>query len=157
MVLRWAKLTDARGKKCSFCTIPTVIKRSGISREVMIELGATQSLLWAFVEAAKFWVVGFFGGLSFIEFSSGYGYELLTSMPAAGFIYPLTILYIVYMGIYIHRQKWRSKESIISVMTHMRHCPACVHGIDVIQPEPDGCTVCPECGAAWRMDNEDRG
>jgi hypothetical protein len=30
------------------------------------------------------------------------------------------------------------------------YCPACAYGIDTIRPEHDGCTVCPECGAAWR-------
>lgn len=30
------------------------------------------------------------------------------------------------------------------------YCPSCAYGIDTIRPEHDGCTVCPECGAAWR-------
>ncbi len=29
-------------------------------------------------------------------------------------------------------------------------CPGCGYGIGDIRPEHDGCTVCPECGAAWR-------
>jgi hypothetical protein len=30
------------------------------------------------------------------------------------------------------------------------HCPACGYEITDLPPAPDGCTVCPECGAAWR-------
>jgi hypothetical protein len=30
------------------------------------------------------------------------------------------------------------------------YCPACAYGVGDIRPEADGCTVCPECGAAWR-------
>lgn len=29
-------------------------------------------------------------------------------------------------------------------------CPACGHSLRGLSPEPDGCTACPECGAAWR-------
>ncbi len=30
------------------------------------------------------------------------------------------------------------------------HCAACGYTIMDLPPEPDGCTVCPECGAGWR-------
>lgn len=30
-------------------------------------------------------------------------------------------------------------------------CPACATDLGNGEPEPDGCTVCPECGAAWRL------
>ena len=30
-------------------------------------------------------------------------------------------------------------------------CPACEYRMAALSPEPDGCTVCPECGAAWRL------
>jgi ribosomal protein L37AE/L43A len=29
-------------------------------------------------------------------------------------------------------------------------CPSCGYPIDAIEPETDGCVVCPECGSAWR-------
>ena len=28
-------------------------------------------------------------------------------------------------------------------------CAACLYNMDGIPPDPDGCTVCPECSAAW--------
>jgi hypothetical protein len=30
-------------------------------------------------------------------------------------------------------------------------CPACGYGIRGVRQADDGCTVCPECGAAWRV------
>jgi len=31
-------------------------------------------------------------------------------------------------------------------------CGACGYGLAEIPAEPDGCKVCPECGAAWRLE-----
>lgn len=31
-------------------------------------------------------------------------------------------------------------------------CPACGTAIAQVEPEEDGCRVCPECGCAWRID-----
>ncbi len=30
-------------------------------------------------------------------------------------------------------------------------CPVCEYRLDNLAVEEDGCTVCPECGAAWRL------
>lgn len=30
-------------------------------------------------------------------------------------------------------------------------CPTCDHDLASRPPEDDGCTLCPECGSAWRM------
>jgi len=38
-----------------------------------------------------------------------------------------------------------------NVLISKKLCPACVYSLDSLTPEPDGCTVCPECGAAWRL------
>ena len=32
-----------------------------------------------------------------------------------------------------------------------RICPSCGYRLDGLTPESDGCTVCPECAAAWRV------
>ena len=33
-------------------------------------------------------------------------------------------------------------------------CLACGYSLKGIDPDPDGCTVCPECGGAWRRPQE---
>lgn len=37
----------------------------------------------------------------------------------------------------------------------VRVCPACEYSLESSAPEPDGCTVCPECGAAWKLSSPD--
>jgi hypothetical protein len=32
-----------------------------------------------------------------------------------------------------------------------RTCPACLYSLVDLKPAPDGCVLCPECGAAWRL------
>lgn len=32
-----------------------------------------------------------------------------------------------------------------------RRCPACEYDLAGLDPEPDNCLVCPECGGAWRL------
>ncbi|HLP82761.1 MAG TPA: zinc ribbon domain-containing protein [Phycisphaerales bacterium] len=36
----------------------------------------------------------------------------------------------------------------------LRRCPSCDFSLMEITAEADGCTVCPECGAAWRIPAE---
>lgn len=31
-------------------------------------------------------------------------------------------------------------------------CPVCWYDLRTIKPEADGCRTCPECGAAWRLE-----
>ncbi len=35
-------------------------------------------------------------------------------------------------------------------------CPTCQYSIASLEPESDGCTVCPECGGAWRLGGSGR-
>ena len=35
----------------------------------------------------------------------------------------------------------------------MDRCPACDYDLSGALPEHDGCTLCPECGGAWRLDH----
>ncbi len=34
------------------------------------------------------------------------------------------------------------------------HCPSCGYPLEGLDPEPDGCRVCPECGGAWAAPSE---
>ena len=37
-------------------------------------------------------------------------------------------------------------------LSQYRQCPVCEGSLAGLLPDPDGCTPCPECGAAWRID-----
>lgn len=38
-----------------------------------------------------------------------------------------------------------------AVILNQRQCLACAYELGKLRPAPDGCTVCPECGAAWKL------
>jgi hypothetical protein len=38
-----------------------------------------------------------------------------------------------------------------AMLAHLR-CPHCGYDMHGLPPEPDGATLCPECGTAWRLD-----
>lgn len=42
---------------------------------------------------------------------------------------------------------------IASMVARSRRCPVCGYDLDGLAAEGDGCTLCPECGAAWRVRN----
>ncbi len=39
-------------------------------------------------------------------------------------------------------------------MISLRCCPVCTYELRGLECETDGCTVCPECGAAWRLPDD---
>ncbi|MEX2219225.1 MAG: hypothetical protein WD749_10760 [Phycisphaerales bacterium] len=48
-------------------------------------------------------------------------------------------------------QPWFERTALTAMVT-AGFCPSCGYGLAELNPEPDGCRVCPECGAAWRME-----
>lgn len=45
----------------------------------------------------------------------------------------------------------RSKRKRLSQLSKTQACLACGYSLKNLPIEPDGCTICPECGAAWRL------
>jgi hypothetical protein len=48
--------------------------------------------------------------------------------------------------------RWTHNESIAKGYVASGCCASCGYSIRGIAPEVGGCTVCPECGSAWRVD-----
>jgi ribosomal protein L37AE/L43A len=44
-------------------------------------------------------------------------------------------------------------HDVTSRMIRAQRCPACAYPLTDIDPEADGCTPCPECGAAWKLND----
>ena len=42
-------------------------------------------------------------------------------------------------------------ENAVRMCLSLRICPACGYDMTGLEPAPDGCTACPECGAAWNL------
>ena len=45
-----------------------------------------------------------------------------------------------------------AKARSMAALTEEDRCPICGFALNGLTPGDDGCTVCPECGAAWRRD-----
>lgn len=43
---------------------------------------------------------------------------------------------------------WRDR---LRRQLYLRRCPTCDYLLHAVTSQPDGCTVCPECGAAWKI------
>lgn len=45
----------------------------------------------------------------------------------------------------------RAHRGVLRAVVNEGLCAGCGYRIDGLPAEPDGCTVCPECGAAWKL------
>jgi len=45
----------------------------------------------------------------------------------------------------------RSRHRIVRIVTRHGFCASCGYALADIPAAPDRCTVCPECGSAWRL------
>ena len=61
----------------------------------------------------------------------------------------------VYVG--MRNPGWirRRRDRLAEQLARCDDCVACAYPLNGLAPEPDGCTVCPECGAAWRSGGTD--
>jgi hypothetical protein len=49
----------------------------------------------------------------------------------------------------------RRKRERVSQLSKTQACLACGYSLKDLPSDPDGCTICPECGAAWRLEREE--
>lgn len=80
------------------------------------------------------WLLGLGGSLGLALF-------VLVLLPCAGLIAAWQVRLLV-----AARARWWMQRRL----PHSQ-CAACAFHLDDLTPEPDGCTVCPECGAAWKL------
>jgi len=73
-------------------------------------------------------------------------------------IFVLTLSGIIVAQIYRRCEHARTfpptatEIQIVAAMLSEERCPSCAYHIGRVDPEADGCTVCPECGGAWHVD-----
>ncbi len=76
------------------------------------------------------------------------GIEYTFPLPLAlGFFIP-----ILFYGL-INNLKWaiRHRRKLAEAALDAGLCAQCLYRVKGLRPEPDGCTLCPECGSAWRV------
>jgi hypothetical protein len=142
------RIVDDRGRRWKPCDIAKASKESGIDRFLLAPPTHRPDVL-----RAAAWNGVLFAALMFPM-------QSVVSLiqhgdPAFGIGLMLTPIYLLGfglpMGFYVSQRTWRSTALARAAMLGFRLCPSCAHGIGKIPPAPDGCTVCPECAAAWRM------
>jgi len=78
-----------------------------------------------------------------------------TSSPGLGSIKPTLVLILLGYIIFATRPKRKKRtafdEDARRSLIRATACPSCGYSLRDVTPEADGCTVCPECGAAWRL------
>jgi len=48
-------------------------------------------------------------------------------------------------------ERFAARRRGLRLLAREGHCLRCLYSLRGIPPQKDGCTVCPECGAAWRL------
>ncbi len=62
----------------------------------------------------------------------------------------LLVLIAGFVGLTLHEHSRHAIRRCARALLEERRCPSCAYDLQGLAPAPDGCTVCPECGAAWR-------
>lgn len=109
-----------------------------LTREMAIAVPFAGVLLLAvsFTVLARPWVLAFIAQL-FGVMLVALGIVCVVSLALVGRVKPER-----YGAIFEHRDG-------------LRRCRACAFSLEGLAPEGDGCVVCPECGAAWRLPSGD--
>lgn len=72
--------------------------------------------------------------------------QMLISAAAVGLICGIAI------AVQMRRRPPVGASSLAACLAAHGLCGACGYDLHTVAPEPDGCVVCPECGAAWHSD-----
>ena len=89
------------------------------------------------------WVVWVFAILPFTGLKNTYTGHL---------IIPFFFCIVVSSLAWFFSLSWiRTRKSKQIAQLHLDHglCPSCAYALDGLDPQQDGCVVCPECNAAW--------
>lgn len=109
----------------------------------------------------SFWVIGTVVLVAIVLNCVGafvLGADIVSSL-SAWILFPLFLCFVIVpvLGIAVPfllnmPNPWNRRAAKI-----VRRCFACAYSLDGITVEQDGCTVCPECGAAWKLESKDEG
>lgn len=67
---------------------------------------------------------------------------------------PFLLMFVMCaVGCFLYQMQFRRWEAQLPSIPNV--CVACAYDLSGIEPESDGCTVCPECGAAWNLTQGD--
>ncbi len=83
------------------------------------------------------------GGVPAVMYASAIG--------MSGFWAIMGMWHLVLGRSFLASRGWASFPKGSACLPRHDFCAACYNDLRTLAPDPDGCTVCPECGAAWRL------
>tara|TARA_A100000171_G_scaffold52340_1_gene70245 strand:- start:1793 stop:2263 length:471 start_codon:yes stop_codon:yes gene_type:complete len=151
MVKHWQRIKDDRGSPIKLCMIWRATRASGFEKAFLVQRGDT----------VPFWSSFFLMGSMFAVAMQTW--EIVGNLVAGRSAFPLSISWTIgifvgqfvlfggAMAGFMHLYMWRSDNHARNAMLRAGLCVSCAYRIDDIESETDGCTICPECGGAWRV------
>jgi len=82
---------------------------------------------------------------------------LLQSGPTGLGLFVFVLFGVVFAAAIFVSDAGRAPTVVRRVLLEHSLCPGCASDLLDVEPNSDGCTVCPECGAAWKLEEEPRG
>ena len=152
VVFKGQKMPDDRGERHPICMIWRATRVSGYDKGYLVRSD----------ETSRFWLTFLITGVPFASLMIAWNWmvplltggstsvDYFSSRIQSQFWFHL-IVFGGIMGGYFKLYTWRSAKAARRAMLRAELCVSCAYPLDGCQPEPDGCTVCPECGAAWRL------
>lgn len=78
--------------------------------------------------------------------------SIIRGFPSFISIYVLvSVLLFCYFGIKTLLGHYFRSEDLLAMLRKWDRCLACAHPLEHIPVAPSGCRICPECGAAWNV------
>lgn len=150
------KLVQAR--KDGLVVVVATPRETLTPRGAMLVLGwFIGVMIWMYVCAVLLsWLFEVRNGQSIFEDAL----DRLARQTSSFISYTVVIIGLVMMFVCIHLppllaalklfapSMWRDR---LRRQLYMRRCPTCDYVLHAVTAQPDGCTVCPECGAAWKI------
>jgi len=153
------KITDDRGQAHEVSRIaasPTeLINRADRRHEIMRQLEKKTMKNVVFTETIGMLLISvpfLFGWFGFVQgIRSSWSIEHLLFSFVAGVLGVVLLIAAITRPKTLRREINRLGKELDLIRRTDESCLVCRYALDGLQPEPDGCIVCPECGAAWRI------
>ena len=127
----WFRPSVPYGEGSDPCHLRAMLERQAISRRMMAD-GPNRLLM----------------GVIVVIFVAGAAAVWSQSKDIA--IASLCLPGIVILMDAVDRRRFRQRYEQVRTLPPV--CLACLYDLSGLEPEPDGCTVCPECGAGWKLE-----
>ncbi len=156
----WAmKIEDDRGRKHDVSRVGATqfeLYAGGKSMHEIarqIKLKSSKSVIWTETLGMLLlsfpFLTGVYGLFVAINDSQPLGFVLLLFVIASLGI--LLLLAAITRPKTLRREVDRLMAEFKMLRATSQECHICEYNLKGLAPEPDGCTVCPECGAAWNL------